>query len=87
MVKTTSLIEHGRVKVIKKIYSDVPHKLLYKIENGIDNTSRIITYMLLLDGFNTKIKLEELNFSNEAITLLELAGYKKIIKENVLVKK
>jgi len=83
------ITESKKAKILREAFktseNDIP---VYEIYEGIDKTPRVAIYILLDDGFNSKIKLDELGImSNELITNLEKLGYKQITKENKLIKK
>lgn len=73
------MVETKRMKMLISIYrEDIKYKIFEEYES-FDNLKRLRTYILLNDGFNTTLKMDEIGLSSEeAINELENLGYVSI---------
>ncbi len=68
--------ESERTKTIKNIFKDETECYTYETYEGIDGLKRIKTYIILNDGFLTKILLSDLGLYTEGLaSFLKEKGY------------
>lgn len=73
------MVETKRMKMLISIYrEDIKYKI-YEIYKSFDELERVRTYIILNDGFNTTLKMDELGLNTEeTINELENLGYVSI---------
>lgn len=83
------MVKGRKTKLIETLYKGEILNFAYEVYLGSDVYPHIRTYVILNDGFNTKIKLEELGqYKEELIEELKLNGFIDITKnQSLLLKK
>ena len=73
------MIGTNRTNSLKRLFKDEISNLCYEVYKGNDELMRIRTYAILDDGFNTRIKLEELGVYSESLEReLNNSGYSSL---------
>lgn len=70
------MVKGKQTRLIESLYKGEIKALVYKVYTGSDTTPHVKTYAILNDGFDTKIKLEELGqVDDNVISELKSFGY------------
>lgn len=73
------MVKGKQTKLIESLYKGEILDFVYEVYQGSDIYPHVRTYIILDDGFNTKIGLEELGqYKDELIDELKVNGFKNI---------